>query len=125
MTQPWTEEELAQWERAAARMLRGLGLCPVLRGDRRLCLLLALAAAWPEQLALGLEPLYREAARRRGGTLQSQQRALRRSLLRLWRRGDRLLLGRWFARLKGGGCPGNQAFLLVLSGKLREQNPLL
>lgn len=120
---PCTEAELAQWERAAAQLLRGLGLCPFRRGDRTVCLLLALAAACPEQIPEGLGQLYGEVARRRGGTAGSVERALRRSLNRIWRQGDALLLNRWFARLKGGRCPGNGAFLTVLARKLREQQP--
>lgn len=116
----WNEEELAQWEWAAARLLRGLGLCPFRKGDRALCLLLALAAAHPEQLAEGLEALYAETAQRKGVAADSVERVARRSLYRLWKQGDRRLLRSWFARLKGGPCPGNAAFLTILARKVRE-----
>lgn len=117
---PWTEEELAAWERAAAQLLRGLGLCPFRKGERVVCLMVAMTAAWPEQLARGLGPLYGEAARRSGSTAGSVERVLRRELTRLWRQGDRRLLGSWFARLKGDHCPGSAAFLMVLSQKVRQ-----
>ena len=117
---PWTEEELAAWEQAAAQLLRGLGLCPFRKGERVVCLMVAMTAAWPDQLARGLEPFYGEAARRSGSTVGSVERLLRRGLTRLWRQGDRRLLGSWFARLKGGRCPGSAAFLTVLSRKVRQ-----
>lgn len=122
---PWTEEELAVWEQASAQLLRGLGLCPIHKGERLVCLLVAMTAAWPDQLARGLEPLYAEAARRSGGTADSIERLLRRELTRLWRQGDRRLLGGWFPRLKGGRCPGSGAFLMVLARKVREGRPRL
>lgn len=120
----WEERELERLEREAVGLLRSLGLCPFRRGDQELCLLIALAAARPEQLADGLGPLYAELARRRGGNPIAVERSVRRGLRRLWRQGDQMLLRRWFARLEGGRCPGSAAFLNVLVQKLRERQAL-